>query len=353
MMSNTRRYAATLAAVVAVAALPGCAFSGSGDDSLTLTLVTHDSWAMDRTVMARFEKQSGYHVKVVNAGDAGALTNKLVLTKDDPIGDVVYGIDNTFASRAVDAGILADHTPADPPKGATDFAPDDAKAAAELTPVDYGDVCVNVDDTWFAQHQVAPPVTLDDLTEPAYKDLFVVPGPATSSPGLAFLFTTIAAKGESGWQDYWKALVANGVKVDAGWSDAYEGDFTAGGGSGARPIVLSYASSIPFTIPKGATEPTTSALLDTCFRQVEYAGVVKGGAHAKAAGELVDFMQSAAFQKALPDQMYVYPVATATPLPADWEKYAQVATKPWTIPATDIADKRATWLREWRDVVVG
>ena len=69
---------------------------------------------------------------------------------------------------------------------------------------------------WFAAHHKTPPRSLADLTEPAYRNLFVTEGATTSSPGLAFLLTTIARYG-SGWQQYWRQLMANGTKVDAGW----------------------------------------------------------------------------------------------------------------------------------------
>ena len=294
----------------------GDASSGTGSEK-TVVLATHDSWNVPRSVLQEFTEETGYRVKVEPVGDVGQLTNRLVLTKGSPIADAVYGIDNTFASRAVDEGVLADYTPEQAPFYAEDFAVGDEAADAALTPIDFGDVCVNIDDAWFAQHDVPPPASLDDLADPAYRGLFVTPGAASSSPGLAFLLATIAEYGEDGWQDYWKKLMANGAKITAGWSDAYEVDFTAGGGKGDRPIVLSYASSPPFTIPEGGDEPTTSALLDTCFRQVEYAGVLQGAANTKGAEALVDFMTQKSFQEALPDSMYVFPVDLEATLPED------------------------------------
>ena len=115
-----------------------------------------------------------------------------------------------------------------------------------LTPVDNGNVCVNVDTTWFADEGIPEPESLDDLVDPAYQDLFVLPGAASSSTGLAFLLATIAEYGDD-WPDYWTRLMDNGAKLTAGWSDAYEVDFTQGGGEGDRPIVLSYDSSPAFT----------------------------------------------------------------------------------------------------------
>ncbi|MEO5708642.1 MAG: thiamine ABC transporter substrate-binding protein [Nocardioidaceae bacterium] len=347
----------TLSLAVCLAATAACSVGGgtteqaTGPDGATKTVVvaTHDSWAMSKKVLRQFTAETGYTVKVEPNGDAGQLTNKLVLTQGSPIADMAYGIDNTFASRAVDEGVLADYSPADLPASASSYALPDTVEAQQLTPVDYGDVCVNVDDTWFAKHGVTPPKTLDDLTNPAYKGLFVTPGASSSSPGLAFLLATVAKYGDA-WPTYWKKLMANDTLITSGWSDAYEVDFTAGGGGGDRPIVLSYASSPPFTIPKGASRPTTSALLDTCFRQVEYAGLLKGAKNPKGAQAFIDFMEQKSFQEALPDNMYVFPVDQDAALPTDWAKFAKVAPKPFTVPPADIAKNRDTWLREWSDV---
>ncbi|MFZ1285664.1 MAG: thiamine ABC transporter substrate-binding protein, partial [Candidatus Phosphoribacter sp.] len=234
--------------VLATLALTGCSLGGAAAPSTAtnppvrcgavteVLLVTHDSFALSEQERARFTALTGCTLTVLASGDAGALTNKLVLTKSSPIGDAVFGIDNTFASRAASEGVLADISPA-LPSGAAIHALS-GPAAAKLAPIDYGDVCVNVDLAWFAAKSLPLPTTLDDLIQPAYRGLFVTPGATTSSPGLAFLLATIGAKGE-GWQDYWRALMANDTKLTSGWSDAYAVDFSGGEGKGSRPIVLS------------------------------------------------------------------------------------------------------------------
>jgi thiamine transport system substrate-binding protein len=272
-----------------------------------------------------------------------------VLTKGSPIADMAYGIDNTFASRAVDQGILTAYTPPGMPASSAAYALPDATDARRLTPVDYGDVCVNVDDVWFRTHHLQPPRTLGDLTRPAYRGLLVTPGATTSSPGLAFLLATVARYGHH-WPAYWKRLMANDTLVTAGWDDAYEVDFTAGGGHGDRPIVVSYDSSPPFTIPKGGHRPTTSALLDTCFRQVEYAGVLKGANNPAGAKAFVRFMTQRPFQEALPESMYVFPVDSAATLPPAWARWAKVPAHPFTVPPAEIAAKRDGWLQTWSDI---
>ena len=351
---RTRALAITITTALATTlALGGCSLSGGSDDTAApgserVVLVTHDSFSLPKELKAQFEKESGYQLVVRQSGDAGALTNKLVLTADDPTGDVAFGVDNTFASRALKGKVFADYTPAPLPAGVGAFdLPGDG--GRKLTPVDDGNVCVNIDTTWFDAHHVTPPATLDDLTKPAYRNLFVTPGATTSSPGLAFLLATIARYGDTGWQDYWKKLLANGTKVDEGWEDAYTVDFTQGGGKGDRPIVLSYDSSPAFTVAGGGS--TTKALLDTCFRQVEYAGVLAGAKNPKGAQAFVDFLLGHDAQAALPDAMYVFPVVEGTPLPADWSTYAVQPTKPWTVSPQDIDAHRDEWLRTWSDLV--
>lgn len=350
----TKRVRAFALTATAAVALTGCG-SGHTDGpdgadpafAKKLVVATHDSWAIDPGLLKQFEKQSGIKVSFLKQGDVGTLVNKLVLTKDAPLADMVFGIDNTFATRAADEGVLLD-SDVTVPSSAEKFALD-GDAGKELAPIDYGDVCVNVDTAWFAKKKLTPPRTLDDLTKPAYKGLFVTPGATTSSPGLAFLLATIADKGD-GWTSYWKSLMANDAKVVSGWTDAYEGAFTAGGGNGTRPIVVSYSSSPPFTIPKGASAPTTKALLDTCFRQVEYAGVLTGAKNPSGAEKFIDFLLQRGFQQSLPDSMYVYPVTDA-PLPAAWKQFAPTAAHPFEVSQSDITTHRTDWLREWRDVV--
>ena len=252
--------------------------------------------------------------------------------------------------RAVAEGVFAPYT-SDAP-AAADAAAFALPGDDSLTAIDYSDVCINIDDTWFAEAGTAPPATLEDLTKPEYRDLTVVSGAATSSPGLAFLLGTIAHLGEDAWQDYWRALVDNGLKVVPGWSDAYYTDFTVGGG-GERPIVLSYASSPPFTVPEGGDEPTTSALLDTCFRQVEYAGVLAGAKNPAGAEALVDFLLSEDFQAGIAESMYVYPVSSSVELPAEWVQWAPLAEDPPTIDPARIDESRDSWVREWSEIVTG
>lgn len=355
------RTSARLTALTAASALAltACSAIGEGDGGTdqahdgegggTVVLVTHDSFALSEDVIAAFEESTGLTLETRAPGDGGALVNQLVLTKDAPLGDVVYGIDTTFASRAINEGVLEPYTSPGAGEDVQALAVDDED---HLTAIDVGDVCLNIDREWFAEQGVPEPTSLQDLTDPAYRDLLVVTNPATSSPGLAFLLATIAELGEDGWVDYWAALRENGVKVAGGWSDAYYVDFSGPSSEGDRPIALSYASSPPYEVPEGADEAPTAAMLDTCFRQVEYAGVLAGAANPEGARQVIDWLLSPEVQADIPENMYVYPADSTVELPESWERFAPLPPEPLTLDPGVIAENRDAWIDTWTATVL-
>lgn len=345
-------------ALVAALALGACgsgdgsAGNGDGDGDSTVTLVTHDSFAVSKSVLAEFTDRTGIRVRVLKNGDAGAALNQAILTEDDPLGDVFYGVDNTFLSRALDAGIFVRYTAQGLERVPADLRLDDRN---RVTPIDTADVCVNYDKEWFEREQVPVPQTLDDLTDPALRGQLVVENPATSSPGLSFLLATVAEFGEDGWEPYWQRLRDNDVLVVDGWEEAYNNEFSGGAGAGDRALVVSYASSPPaevvFADPKPATAPT-GVMLGTCFNQIEFAGVLRGAAHPEAARRLVDFMLSRPFQADLPLQMFVFPAVAGTPLPSEFTEFAEVADDPLSLPPEEIGANREEWIRRWTSTVL-
>jgi thiamine transport system substrate-binding protein len=335
----------------------GSSDSGGGGDSKTVTLVSHDSWVVSKNVLADFEKQSGYKVTVLKDGDAGQAVNKAILTKDNPQGDVFFGVDNTLLSRALDNGLFQSYEPKGSDLVLPEYRVDQDKH--RVTPIDTGDICVNYDKAYFSKHRLTPPDSFDDLVKPAYKNLLVTENASTSSPGLGFLLGTAAKYGDEGWQDYWKKLKANGVKVVDGWEQAYNEEFSgSAGGKKAkadRPLVVSYASSPPAEViyadPKPATAPTGVAT-GTCFRQVEYAGLLSNAENAKGGKALLDFLLSKEFQDDMPLNMFVYPVREGAQVPEEFVKYGPQAKDPQTMAPDRIADHRDQWVKSWTSLVL-
>jgi thiamine transport system substrate-binding protein len=330
------------------------ASSSTTAGKVTLTLLAYDSFT-EPEALKEFTAQTGITVQVAKGGDAGTLVNKAILTKGNPEGDVLWGLDNTLLSRALgEEGLFVPYE--SPALAALDRAATALVPDHEVTPVDTGDVCLNYDKAWFASRSLAPPSSLDDLIKPEYEGLLVVQNPATSSPGLAFLLASVAKYSPTGFIDWWEALRANGVTVVDSWDAAYYEEFTQGGGDGKHPIVVSYASSPPATVIYAAdpkpTEPTTASVDASCFRQVEFAGILNGTEHVAEAQQLIDFLVSERFQAALPESNFVYPVRTGVALPDLFERFAKPVATPLTVSPTDIAANRDEWISAWTEAVL-
>jgi len=319
----------------------------------TLTVMTHDSFSASEGVIQEFEKTNNVKITFLKSGDAGAALNKAILTKDVPIADVFYGVDNTFLSRAIDSGIFQSYA-----SPLIEHIPDqfmlDLKNRA--LPVDYADVCINYSKAFFTKNALPVPASLDDLLKPEYNGLLVVENPATSSPGLAFLLATIQKYGDPGYLDYWKALRANGVVVVDGWETAYFTNFSGSSGAGPQPMVVSYSTSPAAEVMGSATPldeaPTASIVAPgTCFRQIEFVGIIANSANPDLAEKFVDFMLSVPFQEDMPLNMFVYPVNDQAVLPDSFAQYAPAAIEPANIPDT-LPDNRDTWIEAWTQAVL-
>lgn len=352
MNRHTRaRLAITLtASLLAAGAVPALA------EEPTLTLMTHDSFDLPTDLIESFEAANGVDLRLLPAGDAGSMVNQAILTAEEPLADVLFGIDNTFLSRALAAGIFE---PYESP--ALEAVPAGLQLDAEhrVTPIDFGDVCLNLDRSAFEDGGLPWPDSLEDLADPPLAGKLVVENPATSSPGLAFLLATVAYFGDdpdTGWRSYWSVLRANGVTVTSGWEEAYYGHFSGGSGEGDKPIVVSYGSSPAAEVVYGpdpdAEVSPTAAIAPGCFRQVEFAGILRGTDEPDLAAALIDWLLSAEVQAEFPLRMFVYPARSGLDLPEVFVRHALVPDEPLTLDPEVIAVGRDAWISEWTDIVL-
>ena len=322
---------AVLSVSIAACADSDNASEGADSEPTTVTLLAYDSFTPEEGIFDTFTKETGATVKVVTGGDTGTLVSKAILSAGNPEGDVLWGVDNTFLSRA-----------------------QEAKLFDSFEPVDEGDICINYDKKWFESRDIDVPVTLEDLIKPAYKDLLVVQDPVSSSPGLGFLMATVATFNDD-WPTYWEQLRANGVKIVPDWTTAYTVEFSGSSGKGARPLVVSYGSSPPAEIVYTATpitEPPTGVMTASCFRQTEYVGVLRGTDSPTLARQLMEYMLDVPFQESLPLSMFVFPVNPNATLPEVFAKWALRPDTPLTLSPDEIARNREKWIDQWRKVAL-
>jgi thiamine transport system substrate-binding protein len=324
----------------------------------TVQMMTHDSFDISEEIIAAFEEQHNAKVEILQAGDAGVVLNQAILSVDNPLADVIYGVDNTLLGQALEADILE---PYDSPLLAEISDQLELDPQHRALPVDYGDVCLNYDKGWFAEQGLTPPTHLEDLVRPEYRGLTVVENPATSSPGLAFLLATIGHFGQVGdytYLDYWADMRDNDVLAVDGWEDAYWGQFTYGsGGEGERPIVVSYASSPPvevhFAEEPFEETPTAAVVGDgSCFRQIEFVGILKGTQNRELAEAWVDFLLSTTFQEDIPLHMFMFPANQNAALPEAFARFAVIPDLPAEVGHEAIESNREVWVEAWTEVVL-
>ena len=322
-------------------------------EKVILTLLAYDSFTPSPNIFDDFTAQTGINVEISLGGDAGELVTKAGLTSGNPEADVLWGVDNTLLSRALSKDIFTSYATknlADLDESARKLVPNN-----EATPVNTGDVCINYDVNWFKQRNIAPPLTLRALTSSNYANLLVVPSPVSSSPGLAFMLAIIAEFGQDGWDEYWKSLKQNGTLIVSDWTTAYYTEFSGSSGKGDRPIVVSYGSSPPaemiFANPRPATAPTAVAAL-TCFRQVEFAGILRGTKHEREAQLLIDYLTEIKFQEDLPLTLFVYPANNKAKLPDDFVKYSLRPESPLQLDPDLISNNLLFWLDEFTNIVL-
>lgn len=342
-----------LALLLTLGLLTAC---GGAGERAEITLMTHDSFDVSEEVLAAFETAHEVKVVLLPAGDAGTMINQAILAKEDPLADVIFGVDNTFLGRVLEADIVE---PYDSPVLAEIAGEARLDPSNRLLPVDAGDVCINYDRGYFSDKALPVPQSLAELTDPAYRGLLVVENPATSSPGLAFLLATVSVFGTEGdytYLDFWADLRANEVLVANDWNTAYYTYFTATG-SGDRPMVVSYATSpaaeVIFADPPVDTAPTASITApDTCFRQVEFVGILKGTKQRALAEKLVDFLLSRQFQEDMPLKMFVFPVNTTASLPVEFEVWATIPPDTANLDLALISANREAWIEAWTATVL-
>jgi len=320
----------------------------------SLVVLTNDSFDIGKEIIAQFEKDNNASVTIQKAGSSGQVLNRAILEKGNPSGDLLYGVDNTFLSRALREEIFIKYKSGQINNIPAQFILDDT---FHVSPVDYGYVNINYDIAYLDDKGLAPPASLEVLTQPEWDGRLVVENPATSTPGLAFLIATVSYFGEDDdydYLDFWAGLKENNVAVKEGWSEAYYTDFSKYGGD--RPLVVSYATSpaAELFFSEGAYEvpPTGNVLVDKAtFLQIEGIGILKGTKNESLAKKFIDFVLDLPFQEDIPGRMFVYPVNSKAQTP-DYFQYAEVPTAPSDISAATIDAKRDEWIDAWTSVVI-
>ena len=90
----------------------------------------------------------------------------------------------------------------------------------------------------------------------------------------------------------------------------------------------------------------------SCFRQIEFVGILKGTPNRDLAEKWVDFMLSPEFQEDIPLNMYVFPVNKNAVLEETFQKYLNVPEITADVNPVSIAQNREKWISDWTETVL-
>jgi len=306
-------------------------FSFAFSEELTVYVYESLSWIEEGTVQ-KFEEMNDCEVKVVKLGDAGNVLTRLVLERKNPRADVVIGLDQSLAAKAVEEDLLIPYKPENIENikdEALIFDPE-----YYVIPYDYGAIAIIYDPEKIHEELES----FEDLTK--FKNSLIIQDPRASSTGQAFLLWTIAVY-ENNWKDFWERLMPAILTVSPSWDDSF-----AKFEIGEAPMMVSYATDSAYSqYYYGSSKYKVFIPKEGAYVQIEGAGIVKGTDNLVLAQKFIEFILTEDFQKGIPLNQWMFS-AIDVELPEVYQ-YAVVPEKILTIPAQEISNNLERWLKEW------
>ena len=279
-------------------------------------------WGAGPEIARLFEEKTGIKVTYAEIGDSGQILSKAILEKKKPYADVLVGLDNYSADKALKSGVIAEYKPA----GADSLIPAELSQKLNgagkkwyLTPYDYSHFAFIYD----SLSDVPVPTCLEDLTKSAYSKKIIIMDSKTSTLGVGFEEWVKAVYKDKA-NDYMNRLKPSILTVAPGWSVGY-GMFT----DGEAPLCFSYTTSPAYHVEYGEGDRFKALVFtDGHVMQVEGAGIVNGAPNLEGAKKFMDFLISDEAQSLIPLTQWMFPANKNVELPAS---YAAAAPVPKTI----------------------
>lgn len=274
-----------------------------------LVVYTYDSLLpLVKIALPIFEEKYGVTVEVRSYGDAGAVLSKVIAEGAKSDVDIVIGIDNILAKRALTEDIFLPYKSENADKISDESLVFDK--SWRLTPYDFGSLAIVYDPEELGTLEMDG---LINLTDKKFKKNLIIQDPRTSSTGLAFLVWTYTAHKDD-FDEFWRKLKPSILTVTMGWDDAFE-KFEAG----EAPMMVSYATDGAYSYEYyGETKYKAIIPGNVGYGQIEGAGIVKWTDEETLAKKFIDFILSPEFQSNIPLNQWMFPVVEVQ-LPKSFE----------------------------------
>lgn len=339
-------------------------------DIPTLTIYTYESLlayginvtSTTNQVFDAFEEKENCNIEIDMSPDAGGALAKAISQKDNPICDVIIGIDNVMIHEAKKAEILQTYTP-----NTISFINDSLVQGLDpefyVTPYDYGLISLVYDQTRInasTSTELNSLVLTDFVNNSLLAKSLVGEDPTTSSTGLGFLMWTIGVYEKilnHSWIDFWKA-VKDDIQIESSWGDAYFNVFYEP--SAGRPLVVSYATDPAYNYlfyndTSLAATVSHEGGSSYGWLQIEGLGIVKGSKNRELAEKFIDWFTNTTVQELVPENNWMFPVNNNTLLP---DSYKYTINPNDVIPlnsyftADEIRENIEQWKKEWNEIMI-
>ncbi len=351
-------------AVVLLAVLCVAAFAIITWPKPTIVVYTYESFmkwgdnpdAIDDEILGPFEREHGVDVQIVRLQmDANGIVSRLVAEAQNPVADVVIGIDNILILQEQALSVLTPYEPENltllDPALVNSLDPEHY-----VTPFDLGIVAIVYSTTEVNEttHPQLASLTFQDLASPEIASMLVTENPHLSSPGLSFLLSEIAVQEKMlglDWTQWWTD-VSDYVDVQEGWSEAW----TVWDTDPARSLLVSYGTDPAYSsyysgsAPQVGVAPFVYNDTSYAWMQIEGIGLVKNGPNPAIGRALIDHFLTVSVQQHIALNQWMFPVNPDVVLHPAFD-YAvhpdDITPLNLLLDRQEIGTNLTSWLTEW------
>lgn len=275
--------------------------SGKGSGKL----VVYSALNEDDTVQIqkKFKEDTGIEIEYLRLNSAGEASTRVQAEKNAPKADILVGGSVEFYTPLADQDLLVNYN-----------SPNAADLNAMFNDPDgfwqgwyMGVLAIALNkerfDKELSPNGIKEPTTWEDLRDPSYKNVLIMPNPATAGSGYIFTATQVFRLGEDKAWDYVKDLTANVHHYVASGGDVVNltatGEFLAG---------MHWAHDIIKSGKKGY--PIQAVIPEETAFEIGGAAIIKNGANTDNAKKFIDWLLTKEIQEMSTQMSSRYSVRT-------------------------------------------
>ncbi|MHA1476083.1 MAG: thiamine ABC transporter substrate-binding protein [Promethearchaeota archaeon] len=337
-----------------------------------LTIYTYDSLLVDPgyDFIGAFANHSGISkddINLVLMEDANQIVTQATLEKDNPVADVLIGVDNVLIHSAKKNNLLQKYDSPELVNISSDLI-DNLDSEKYVLPYDFGIIALYYDMNRIntTTNPEITNITLEEILDYDLDKKLIVEDPTLSSTGLGYLLWTIAVYGDpeidfSGmlnqdWRNWWNEA-KDDLRIAPSWTAAF-GEWYEDEGN--RPIMVSYGSSPAYSACK-YNDTTQGAFLShengtqNGWLQIEGIGLVNNAPHEELAKDFIDWFLSTELQDNIAENNWMFPANEHAQISSTFKESAinpdEVNILNSLLSSEIVGPNLEKWMEDWETLI--